>query len=806
MDRYYNIISNIILENIEQIKKRIPSKKLKKNNFNNMEKEYLKNKFNLHIEKDDKNLISVSKKLAYSMDRYKSKKVEQIKNIKKNKYRNQKNKNKEHIKQDIDMGTPLESIFNIFKYDENQQEKIIYQLEGAGVKKSKVNKKDNSVKNSADDYKKIISCIESEIENLFENKDLNSILDLLEKNLFKIPCKINEENLYDISLYDHMKLQIALAGCKYYYSKEEKSEYDNQYILVSADISGIQNFIYTISSKGALKSLRGRSFYLEIICENIIDEILSKIGLCRANLLYSGGGHFYMLLPNTKRATKIIDDAKININQWFIKTYKTKLYMEISYVELNESEYFKNDITSNIIGNMYQDVGKKNSKGKLQRYTVEQLEKLMLESENEQDEKECSICHESFILDVEENICSNCMYISKLGNNLPKIESGEDLILIKETNSKIDLKIPSIDKNKEFSLVIENKSKLLKEPYIRGYSINSKDIQFKNIINIKAGVYSKKIKPKNNELITFEQLAELSKGVKKIGVLRADVDNLGKAFCEGFELKERTDKYKYISLSRNCNLSYSLSKFFKLDINDICKKSKFKIIQKKDEESKLLNDRNVVIVYAGGDDLFIVGAWNDVIELAVDINNKFNSFTSSKMTLSAGIGIFSPKYPIDQMASQVEKLEKIAKSYDKQKNKICLFDFIPENIKNKQFEYRHLYSWEDFEEKVCNEKIKKMYEWFDFDKNEKSKLDIGMSLLYRLLILVRKIKTNEKINLARVAYLIGRLEPQKKDKKKIYLDFKETFYNWMLNKEDLKQLETALTLIIYLNRKDDENE
>ena len=513
-----------------------------------------------------------------------------------------------------------------------------------------------------------------------------------------------------------------------------------------------------------------------------------------------------MLLPNTKRATKIIDDAKININQWFIKTYKTKLYMEISYVELNESEYFKNDITSNIIGNMYKDVGKKNSKGKLQRYTVEQLEKLMLESENEQDEKECSICHESFILDVEEDICSNCMYISKLGNNLPKIESGEDLILIKETNSKIDLKIPSIDKNKEFSLVIENKSKLLKEPYIRGYSINSKDIQFKNIINIKAGVYSKKIKPKNNELITFEQLAELSKGVKKIGVLRADVDNLGKAFCEGFELKERTDKYKYISLSRNCNLSYSLSKFFKLDINDICKKSEFKIIQKKDEESKLLNDRNVVIVYAGGDDLFIVGAWNDVIELAVDINNKFNSFTSSKMTLSAGIGIFSPKYPIDQMASQVEKLEKIAKSYDKQKNKICLFDFIPENIKNKQFEYRHLYSWEDFEEKVCNEKIKKMYEWFDFDKNEKSKLDIGMSLLYRLLILVRKIKTNEKINLARVAYLIGRLEPQKKDKKKIYLDFKETFYNWMLNKEDLKQLETALTLIIYLNRKDDENE
>lgn len=42
------------------------------------------------------------------------------------------------------------------------------------------------------------------------------------------------------------------------------------------DISGIQNFIYSIGDKGALKGLRARSFYLEIMMEHIIDELLEK--------------------------------------------------------------------------------------------------------------------------------------------------------------------------------------------------------------------------------------------------------------------------------------------------------------------------------------------------------------------------------------------------------------------------------------------------------------------------------------------------------------------------------------------------
>ena len=66
-----------------------------------------------------------------------------------------------------------------------------------------------------------------------------------------------------------------------------KTTYEKEmFLLYSMDISGIQKFIYSISDKGALKGLRARSFYLEIMMEHVIDELLEKLSLSRANLIY----------------------------------------------------------------------------------------------------------------------------------------------------------------------------------------------------------------------------------------------------------------------------------------------------------------------------------------------------------------------------------------------------------------------------------------------------------------------------------------------------------------------------------------
>ena len=66
---------------------------------------------------------------------------------------------------------------------------------------------------------------------------------------------------------------------------------------------------------------------------------------------------------------------------------------------------------------------------------------------------------------------------------------------------------------------------------------------------------------------TFEDLAYVSCGIKRLGILRADVDNLGQAFVKGFESKKHGNQY--VTISRTATFSRKLSIFFKRHINTL---------------------------------------------------------------------------------------------------------------------------------------------------------------------------------------------------------------------------------------------
>ncbi|MEG0662435.1 MAG: type III-A CRISPR-associated protein Cas10/Csm1, partial [Anaerovoracaceae bacterium] len=153
----------------------------------------------------------------------------------------------------------------------------------------------------------------------------NSLLQLLEANLSFVPSSTSLKEVADISLFDHCKLTGAIASCILIYMESQgRKNYKEElyrkatnfynekaFTMCSFDLSGIQEFIYTVGSKNALKTLRARSFYLEILAEHIADELLVRLGLSRANLLYTGGGHGYLLLPSSneieEKLTQFID-------------------------------------------------------------------------------------------------------------------------------------------------------------------------------------------------------------------------------------------------------------------------------------------------------------------------------------------------------------------------------------------------------------------------------------------------------------------------------------------------------------------
>jgi CRISPR-associated protein Csm1 len=117
---------------------------------------------------------------------------------------------------------------------------------------------------------------------------------------------------------------------------------------------------------------------------------------------------------------------------------------------------------------------------------------------------------------------------------------------------------------------------------------------------------------------TLEELAEQADGIPRWGILRADVDELGKAFRDGLSEKER-------SISRLSMLSYLLSYFFSARVPAIVGHEEFR--------------DKVYLAYSGGDDLFAVGAWSVLPDLAQKLSDDFNRFASGRLTLSAGIEI-----------------------------------------------------------------------------------------------------------------------------------------------------------------------
>ena len=89
---------------------------------------------------------------------------------------------------------------------------------------------------------------------------------------------------------------------------------------------------------------------------------------------------------------------------------------------------------------------------------------------------------------------------------------------------------------------------------------------------------------------------------------------------EGFNNKENHNRY--VTLSRTTTLSRQLSIFFKYFINDILKNAKFHI-----DADNHASERKTTIIYSGGDDVFVVGAWDDVIELGIDLKEAFEKYT-----------------------------------------------------------------------------------------------------------------------------------------------------------------------------------
>ena len=611
------------------------------------------------------------------------------------------------------------------------------------------------------------------IEMGLRQSDLNSLLNLLEATTDKIPSSTNRSELIDVSLFDHAKTTAAIAACIYEYlsdhgiSNYREALFDRQkssrfyekpmFLLCSWDMSGIQSFIYNISGSGALKQLRARSLYLELMLEHVSDELLERLELSRANLLYTGGGHAYLLLPNTRQTKAIFEDFCDELQKWFIKHYGIDLYLATSLVECSANDLANKGEDKQRYSKLYQELSEGLSAAKASRYDAHTIKELNFGGVGEYDHsRECEECHRSDADINENNLCPLCASLGKISASL----IHKDVFVVVETPKdedaasfgRIGLTLP-FDKQ----LVMYSRDEYLatRPAFVRIYTKNSWDMGVKLSTHLWMGDYTVDTGEAGISAYASQgSTLEEDHGIKRLGVLRADVDNLGTVFASGVPVEKA-------SISRTSTLSRALSYFFKYRINGILEDGHYQ----------------AQIIYSGGDDLFLIGNWNDIIHTARDIRREFLAFTENdSITISAGIGMFGEKYPIASMAAKTGELEDAAKGYttddEKTKNAIALWSD------------RTVFNWNDFENLVIPkfEEICKI-----FDKNER-----GTAFIYRLVSLLRG--GQDQIFLPRLAYLLARSfenEGEDADTSSMRL------YAWATDVHERAALITALEWYVY---------
>ncbi|SJM93504.1 hypothetical protein CRENPOLYSF2_3360001 [Crenothrix polyspora] len=161
----------------------------------------------------------------------------------------------------------------------------------------------------------------------------------------------------------------------------------------------------------------------------------------------------------------------------------------------------------------------------------------------------------------------------------------------------------------------------------------------------------------------FDDFADRAQGISRMGVLRMDVDNLGEIFIRGLSFGSGQDK-NMGSLSRVATLSRQLHLFFAGYLH------------------RILDDfKQSQIIYAGGDDVFIIGSWDELPKVAEKISTEFRKYCANNpaFTLSGGISIVGGRYPISRAAELAGDAEHQAKqlrrgNMSKEKDALCFLE------------------------------------------------------------------------------------------------------------------------------------
>ena len=577
------------------------------------------------------------------------------------------------------------------------------------------------------DYQALWDGFKRELTNLLEqgnwggdfNFKYETLKYLLTKYTWCVPSYAYSKRkipISDIPLVDHLLTTAAIATSLAAFEEETNWKYEEdkdkeKFILLSLDFSGIQNFIFRQpkeTRKWAAKILRARSFLVSLALETVVRRVIKEFGVNISTVLLNAAGKVWLLLPNLSDAEERLRCLQEELQKELLKDpFYGEVKIRFAYVKMSERDF---SLKGGRFAKKIEELPKVEAEKKFTLFDLERLNKIHEDeedfrnyferlSEDDEKKKPCAVCGIS-PRNSKDGLCKFCSRLVKIGKELPnsrymrvwfseKLElspfptvtppkkgeppSNFEIAFYRDEKELIDSlnKLPLRDNELVYAFEdYERRICVFPVKFLENYVPTTKlsleveelrkqgnEEDAEKLKEIVEGCYDKEVReqvkeekepiPKN-----FCHLAYESKGPNYLGILKADVDRLGFIFSKGFA--KVSQEYSSLSISRVVVLSRMLDFFF----NTIVK--------------KIAKEKGLYSVFSGGDDLFLIGAWDRIIEFEWELRDKFKKFTckNRNFTLSVGVEIVKPNLPVTIMAEVSEEALEKAKET---RNATCIF-------------------------------------------------------------------------------------------------------------------------------------
>lgn len=459
------------------------------------------------------------------------------------------------------------------------------------------------------------------------------------------------------------------------------------FLLFGADLNGIQSFIFGEEGHadggeaGAVKLLRARSFLLQALTRSVWLTLLDRLELSHAARIMDAGGRFVLLLPDTDATRTAIDSLEEDVERWLLDEFQGTIRMTFARLPLKPDDLLRQRFTERFESfNDALERAKLRPFAGLFRKHVSPV--LPVKHRDYSDFGECELCRRRPALPARKeettSLCGQCRHlVQQVGRRLPRArylvfdrrDDGEGLSLYGGLRLELEedaprtgtaLDIVSIrDRTAFSSMPIAGFIPTVRKSDVERWEKERRLRQHGDAF-LFAGEECREGSPK-----TFAMLAEDARvapetpdeawrSVPYLAACKADVDNLGLIFGTGFG----TGKNSRFSLSRFAMLSRMMHHFFGAHLMRVIEAA----------------FPNIYVIFAGGDDLFVLGPWSDVIAFARRLHKDFREFAGHNpdVTLSAGLPVVKPRLPVRALREAAEQALEQAKDHPG-KNAVTLF-------------------------------------------------------------------------------------------------------------------------------------